>query len=318
MNRSSRPLPRLGGLARAPGRITLLALLAGLGAEAASSQALTSGVYRARAGAQVHACGGISGACFTATLEGTLRLVAAAPAAAPGSGASPDFVSIEIVDSHLFIRSDDSVGAGAPLPRPGDLPLVGLSGQLSAGVIELEATGGFEQEVDLTITPPRLGFVFEPTLPGVESFLLSGLYFEGCCDRYGYSIGSALFERVADADALRLDGDLPGRFDVRLFWREDASQPLRPAVPVALDNRSGAFWIFRADNPEVFVKLVDACGIATPALRSIWLFASGLTNLEVVLVVTDRLDGATLELESPAGAPFEPIQDTSAFDCSQG
>ena len=57
------------------------------------------------------------------------------------------------------------------------------------------------------------------------------------------------------------------------------------------------------------VKVLDACSFA----GSTWVFAAGLTNVEVVLTVTDTVTGATRRYRNPKGTAFAPVQDTSAF-----
>jgi hypothetical protein len=46
-----------------------------------------------------------------------------------------------------------------------------------------------------------------------------------------------------------------------------------------------------------------------------WFFAAGLTNVQVAITVTDTQTGATREYDNKLGAPFAPVQDTSAFPC---
>jgi hypothetical protein len=46
-----------------------------------------------------------------------------------------------------------------------------------------------------------------------------------------------------------------------------------------------------------------------------WVFTTRLTNVNVVLKVTDTVTGAVVAYNNPQGTPFQPIQDTSAFAC---
>ena len=98
-----------------------------------------------------------------------------------------------------------------------------------------------------------------------------------------------------------------GRFAVRATWR--TADGAGAATPVALPAGGGAFWFFDEANPELTVKVHDACG----AFDRYWLFAAGLTDVEVVLQVTDTHHGVTRTYFSPRGTAFTPIQDTSAF-----
>jgi hypothetical protein len=47
-----------------------------------------------------------------------------------------------------------------------------------------------------------------------------------------------------------------------------------------------------------------------------WVFAAGMTNVNVVLTVTDTVTGATRTYENPLNTPFAPVQDVAAFVCN--
>lgn len=99
-----------------------------------------------------------------------------------------------------------------------------------------------------------------------------------------------------------------GRFRVRTQWREPSGgEGVGRAQPLTVDT--GYFWFFDAGNVEVVVKVLDAC---VPFDR-FWVFAAGLTNVEVELVVEDVETGATRTYFNPLDQPFQPIQDTGAF-----
>jgi hypothetical protein len=100
-----------------------------------------------------------------------------------------------------------------------------------------------------------------------------------------------------------------GRFRVTASWRRtDGSTGDGSAVPITDDT--GYFWFFDAKNIEVVAKVLDACGINGRH----WVFSGGLTNVEVTLAVTDTQTGTVKRYANAPGAPFEPIQDTSAFE----
>ena len=98
------------------------------------------------------------------------------------------------------------------------------------------------------------------------------------------------------------------RFEVSLSWRT-AEGLTGQGVGVALSNDTGYFWFFDAGNVELIVKVLDACG---PYGRH-WVFASGLTNVEVVLLVTDTVSGDFHLYINPLGRVYVPIQDTETF-----
>ena len=78
---------------------------------------------------------------------------------------------------------------------------------------------------------------------------------------------------------------------------------------VQLTDDTGYLWFFNPDNVEVVVKVLDAC----EPFGRFWVFAGGLTNVEVDLVVTDSETGQTNTYHNNLNQPFAPLQDTDAF-----
>jgi hypothetical protein len=104
-----------------------------------------------------------------------------------------------------------------------------------------------------------------------------------------------------------------GRFEVRVEWATASDEG--PGHAILPSGDSGEFWFFKPDNTELLVKVLDACNL--PAFRSFWVFAAGLTNVEVTLTVTDTTSGQINVYENPQGRAFRPILDTDAFEtCS--
>jgi hypothetical protein len=68
-------------------------------------------------------------------------------------------------------------------------------------------------------------------------------------------------------------------------------------------------WFFSSVNVETVVKVINACALN----NRFWVFAGGLTDVRVDLKVTDTKNGTVKTYVNPLGAPFQPIQDTSAF-----
>lgn len=110
---------------------------------------------------------------------------------------------------------------------------------------------------------------------------------------------------VADATRLCLN---QSRFQVEAMWHTpQGAAGNGMAVPITDDT--GYFWFFGSSNVEVVVKVLNACA---PTSR-FWVFAGGLTNVGVEMKVTDTLTGEIRMYQNRVGAPFQPIQDTSAF-----
>jgi hypothetical protein len=78
---------------------------------------------------------------------------------------------------------------------------------------------------------------------------------------------------------------------------------------VELAADSGYFWFFNSANVEMIVKVLNGCG----SNGNYWVFAGGLTNVQVTLTVTDTQTGAIKTYTNPMGTAFQPIQDTRAF-----
>lgn len=81
------------------------------------------------------------------------------------------------------------------------------------------------------------------------------------------------------------------------------------AQAVQLTTDTGYLWFFESTNVEVVLKVLDGCGLN----GHYWVFAGGLTNVNVVITVTDTQTGMKQTYTNPANTTFQPIQDTSAF-----
>ena len=101
-----------------------------------------------------------------------------------------------------------------------------------------------------------------------------------------------------------------GHFSVTTKWSTlDGQSGVGQAV--ALSGDTGYFTFFNPASVEVVVKVLNGC-----ALNSrYWTFAGGLTNVNVILTVTDSVTGAARTYTNPQGVPYQPIQDTNAFPC---
>jgi hypothetical protein len=98
------------------------------------------------------------------------------------------------------------------------------------------------------------------------------------------------------------------RFAVSATWRaSDGSSGNGQTTTITSDT--GYFTFFSASNVEVVIKVLGACGLNS----KYWVFAGGLTNVNVVITVRDTQTGTTKTYTNPANTAFAPIQDTNAF-----
>jgi hypothetical protein len=109
---------------------------------------------------------------------------------------------------------------------------------------------------------------------------------------------------VPSSTTLCLNG---GRFTVTTTFQSSSGSGNGTAVPLSGDT--GYFWFFGPSNLEMVVKVLDACGLNGKK----WVFAGGLTDVNVVLTVTDTFTGAVRTYVNPQSTAFVPVQDTSAF-----
>ena len=101
-----------------------------------------------------------------------------------------------------------------------------------------------------------------------------------------------------------------GRFHVEVEWKDALGNEGEGNALLGSDD-SGEFWFFSPNNTEMLVKVLDACTL--PGFNNFWVFAAGLTDVEVELTVTDTLTGQSRVYDSDLNTPFEPVLDTSAF-----
>ncbi|MCB1035270.1 MAG: hypothetical protein KDD47_15690, partial [Acidobacteria bacterium] len=99
------------------------------------------------------------------------------------------------------------------------------------------------------------------------------------------------------------------RFRVEVNWRNVAGTTGQ-GHGVELTGDTGYFWFFNPSNVEMVVKVLNGC---PSTFNSYWVFAGGLTNVEVEMVVTDTEHDEVRTYTNPLRTPFQPLQDTEAF-----
>jgi hypothetical protein len=123
-------------------------------------------------------------------------------------------------------------------------------------------------------------------------------------------LGAFVFRRL-DTPPATPPTPLPlsaGRFQVEVTWLDYESRRGN-GEPVPFADDGGWFWFFDPTNPEVTVKVLDGCGVN----GHFWVFASGLTDVEVDLRITDTATGAVRTYRNELGQPFELVRDLEAF-----
>ncbi len=119
------------------------------------------------------------------------------------------------------------------------------------------------------------------------------------------TVGSGTGGCTASPTTLCLNND---RFAISATFRTNQGQTGN-AIGTELTDDAGYFYFFNEDNIEIVIKVLRACGLN----QRYWVFAAGLTNVEVALQVTDTSNGASKPYSNPLGTPFAPVQDTDAF-----
>ena len=112
---------------------------------------------------------------------------------------------------------------------------------------------------------------------------------------------------VVTGNALCLNNQ---RFRVVAAWRKSDGSTGQ-GNSVALTPDSGYFSFFNAANIELVVKVLNGCSVN----QHYWVFAAGLTNVEVTLTVTDTANATANSYTNLAlGLPSRPFSIVGVFD----
>ncbi len=200
-------------------------------------------------------------------------------------------------EARLLAWEAQGLGAfGSPTSVDGTVPPFGGSHQLFTEATPARSGGEHGSVVVDKNTP--LDANGEPLFRPVWRFLLDG----------EADPPPAPPQPPPSPEPLRLNGE---RFEVRATFRLSGGEEGN-GQPVPLTEDTGYFWFFAPDNVELVVKVLNGCGIN----GRFWVFAGGLTNVEVEITVTDTATGRTEHYTNPLSTPFQPIQDTTTgFSC---
>lgn len=106
-------------------------------------------------------------------------------------------------------------------------------------------------------------------------------------------------------DRLCLNND---RFQVTAAYLDYAGHS-GAAMAQAMTADTGYFWFFSAANVEVVVKVINGCGFNS----AYWIYAGGLTDVDVQIDVKDTRSGTVKHYGNTLGTPFQPIGDIQAL-----
>ncbi len=145
-------------------------------------------------------------------------------------------------------------------------------------------------------------------LPAGSGGILDDAMFAGAdFTQPGYRVARVTLSMArAGSEALDLTDD---RFRVTANWRTADGQT-GVARGGELTDDSGFFYFFSPNNVELVVKVLDACA----QFDRFWVFAGGLTDVEVELTIEDTVSGEVQTYTNDLGTPFAPVRDTNAFD----
>jgi hypothetical protein len=109
-----------------------------------------------------------------------------------------------------------------------------------------------------------------------------------------------------DPTLLCVDGN---RFQITAQFTQTCNSGNGESAAGVQDNADGGYlWCFDAGNPEIFVKVLNAC--TAQGGDTYWVFLSGLTNVGVKVTVLDTKTGIHKTYTNPNDTNFAPIFDT--------
>jgi hypothetical protein len=83
-----------------------------------------------------------------------------------------------------------------------------------------------------------------------------------------------------------------------------------PTASLGVSN-GGLFWFFNQRNPEMLVKVLDACSVN----NRFWVFFTAGTNVGFTVNVRDTTTGQVKTYANADNNIAVPVQDTDAFAC---
>lgn len=135
------------------------------------------------------------------------------------------------------------------------------------------------------------------------------LYVERQTGQTGYLLGAIKRSSVVSACTPSSINLCLSSSRFRVSATYSSSSGAGTATAVGMTGDTGYFWFFNSANVEAVVKVIDGRGVN----GKFWVFAGGLTNVNVTITVRDTVTGATRNYTNPQNVAFLPVQDTLAF-----
>lgn len=178
--------------------------------------------------------------------------------------------------------------------------------QLTVAELVAQSTGGIWLASSTQITPPPLtksiavDLVSTNVIPNSPTDVFFDSIFLGPTRKLG-ACGQ-------DSSLLCVD---EGRFKITAQFTQTCGSGTGLASGVQITPDGGYLWCFDPGNPEIFVKVINACNAAVG--DTYWVFISGLTNVGVTVTVTDSQTNQHKSYVNPNGTAFVSIEDTSGL-----
>jgi hypothetical protein len=200
---------------------------------------------------------------------------------------------------------DSSSGACAGVPRPNFIYSTSVGGE---GGVYGGSSGSPVMLANGQIVGQLLGSCGPDPSAGcdVRNATVDGAFSSSYAVLSQFLSGNPVQPSVCTQDATTMCLS-DGRFAVSATWRTSSGNGNGQAVRLTSDT--GYFWFFGATNVEAVVKVINACGFN----QKYWVFAGGLTNVNVIVTVRDTRNGTVKIYTNPIDTAFQPVQDTSAF-----
>lgn len=232
-----------------------------------------------------------NGAWYPQVFSKSTATYAPAVICQPGSDGRP------VNDLSHFIYSTPQVGntfhgsSGAPMILDGGNVVGQLLGSCP-GVAEPCQESFSQVDGSFAITYPAIRQWIDP-VPG------SGLCIPG-------STTLCIDDRAGDR-----------RFEVRVHYSSPARGLAGDASAIPLASlgigNGGAFSFFSTSNPEMLIKILNAC--SAPLGNRHWVFFAAVTDVGFTVTVRDTVSGTVKTYSNADGQAALPVQDTSALAC---